>query len=345
MTGGTYSVIRFAYGAYLVASLVQSALGAGSDPLNLGAAILGAIAAVAFAVGFRDRIAAVMVAAAVLLVGMNEPSLVIPIVRVAPLLAHLASKGTPYGALDARGRPDPAGEFVYPPTLTFGIYAVLAGGYAALALPMVRVPEPSTGDLVFATAAALFVALGIVKRARLAVWAVMLGALLLQIGLGGHPLLLPLFFLHLFAFEPSAIPPRRHGASERVFYDGNCGLCHRAVRFALAEDPDGEAFRFAPLGGEAFETEVPEDLQEGLPDSIVLLTHDGELLVRSSAILRMMAGLGGLWRALGALGALVPRVLRDLAYDLVARVRHLIFAKPKDVCPIIPKRLRPRFDL
>ena len=34
-----------------------------------------------------------------------------------------------------------------------------------------------------------------------------------------------------------------------LFYDGTCGLCHRAVTFALARDPDGSRFRFAALQG------------------------------------------------------------------------------------------------
>ncbi|HZH02738.1 MAG TPA: DCC1-like thiol-disulfide oxidoreductase family protein [Myxococcaceae bacterium] len=38
--------------------------------------------------------------------------------------------------------------------------------------------------------------------------------------------------------------------SDILFYDGGCGLCHRAVRFVLARDPAGR-FRFAPLGGSA----------------------------------------------------------------------------------------------
>ena len=36
-------------------------------------------------------------------------------------------------------------------------------------------------------------------------------------------------------------------APERLFYDGTCALCHGAVRFVLARDRDGSAFRFAPL--------------------------------------------------------------------------------------------------
>ena len=59
-----------------------------------------------------------------------------------------------------------------------------------------------------------------------------------------------------------------------VFYDGGCGLCHRAVRFAIAHDPDGARFRFASLDSEAFRRRVPEAARTGLPDSIVALTPD-----------------------------------------------------------------------
>jgi predicted DCC family thiol-disulfide oxidoreductase YuxK len=345
MTGGTYSVFRFAYGAYLAVSLALEAVGASGDPLTLGAEILGAIASVLVAIGYRDRIAAVIVAPAVLLTGLDAPSLVIPITMVAPLLVRLGLEGTPYGSLDARGRPDPAGEFTFPPALTFAIYAVLAGGYAAIAMPMVTAPEPSLSDWTFGACAALFLVLGIAAPTRFAGWVIMLAALVSQLVVGDHPMILPLFFVHLFAFDATAVAPRRHGSAERVFYDGSCGLCHRAVRFALAEDPDGEGFRFAPLGGDAFDEELPDDAKEGLPDSIVLLTAEGDVLVRSAAILRMMQGLGGLWRILAGFFGIVPRPLLDLGYDFVARIRHRLFAKPKDVCPIIPKHLRPRFDL
>jgi hypothetical protein len=41
--------------------------------------------------------------------------------------------------------------------------------------------------------------------------------------------------LHFFTFDPAWVKP--FGAeTEMIFYDGHCGLCHRAVRFVLAED-------------------------------------------------------------------------------------------------------------
>jgi len=344
VTGGTYSVYRATYGVFLAVVLVRVALAPVGDPITLGAAILGALATIPFLVGFRDRWAALVLAPAVLITGLDAPSIVIPLIMVVPLAVHVGLRSAPYGSLDARGRPDPAGDFAFPPAVSFGLYALLAGAYAALALPAVRAPLPTPTDWGFAACAAVFLVLGLSKKMRFTGWVIMLGALVGRLVVAGDPLATPLLFVHLLAFDATAIGPRPGVRGERVFYDGACGLCHRAVRFVLAEDVTGEAFRFAALGGEAFEAEVPEAQKGSLPDSIVLVTHDAEVLVRSNAILRMMDGLGGLWRVLATLLRLIPRPLRDLGYDGVAAVRHRIFAKPADVCPIIPKHLRPRFD-
>jgi predicted DCC family thiol-disulfide oxidoreductase YuxK len=129
-----------------------------------------------------------------------------------------------------------------------------------------------------------------------------------------------------------------------VFYDGACGLCHRTVRFAIARDRDGSRFRFATLGGEAFRRVVPEALRAGLPDSIVVFTADGTLLARSAAVIHILERIGGPWRLAGGLFALVPQAIRDLGYDGIARVRHRLFRRPTDACPVTPPELRARFE-
>jgi predicted DCC family thiol-disulfide oxidoreductase YuxK len=131
----------------------------------------------------------------------------------------------------------------------------------------------------------------------------------------------------------------------RLFYDGTCALCHGAVRFVLARDKDGRAFRFAPLDSPAFRALAPADVRAGLPDSLVLATEDGRLLTRSDAVLHLLGRLGGVWRLLARASRLIPRGLRDATYDLVARVRYRVFGRRDDACPVIPQALRSRFDL
>ena len=141
-------------------------------------------------------------------------------------------------------------------------------------------------------------------------------------------------------------PPHRAGQTDRLFYDGACGLCHFAVNFTLEHDATGQAFRYSPLQSEHLDEALPKGVtRDQLPDSVVVLTTRGELLVKSDAALYMGMKMGGVWRALAHLGALIPRALRDVAYDLVAAVRHRLFAKPQDACPMLPPALRSRFDL
>ena len=132
---------------------------------------------------------------------------------------------------------------------------------------------------------------------------------------------------------------------ETLFYDGTCGLCHRTVRFLLAEDADGRRFRFAPLQGAHFRATLTEAQRRDLPDSLVLLTEDGRVLTRSRAVWHGLLRLGGYWSVLGWIGSLVPPAMGDAAYDLVARARHRLFARPPDACPLTPPHLRDRFAL
>ena len=138
---------------------------------------------------------------------------------------------------------------------------------------------------------------------------------------------------------------------DTIFYDGYCGLCHRWVKFVMPRD-DGSRFRFAPLQGPTFAEAVDPEVRERLPDSIIVQRFNNtnpndarnpELLTKSSAILHILHRLGGGWRVLSWLGRIVPRPLRDVVYDGVAAVRHRLFARPNDACPMMPPELRERF--
>jgi len=133
-------------------------------------------------------------------------------------------------------------------------------------------------------------------------------------------------------------------ACDRIFYDGDCGVCHWSVGFVARHDPTGEAFRFAPLHGEVFEETVGEDVGRDLPDSMVVQTAAGELLLRSQGAVYILRRLGPFWRFLGRLLAVVPRPIRDFFYDRFAANRKLLASKPEATCPVLPPELRRRFD-
>jgi predicted DCC family thiol-disulfide oxidoreductase YuxK len=154
-------------------------------------------------------------------------------------------------------------------------------------------------------------------------------------------LVAPAIFVNLLAFDPAWIRRTHPGTTDLVFYDGTCGLCHRGVRFLLAEDRTGTAFTFAPLGGDLFRQTIGD--QWSLPDSMVVRTAGGETLLRSSAGLHLLKRLGGWWRVLATVCGAAPRPLRDAVYDRVARVRYRMFGRAPEACPILPPDLRSRF--
>ncbi|MEM6749248.1 MAG: DUF393 domain-containing protein [Planctomycetota bacterium] len=128
-----------------------------------------------------------------------------------------------------------------------------------------------------------------------------------------------------------------------LFYDGDCGLCHLTVRFVANHDRAGR-FAFSPLDGERIRQRLSDAQRAALPDSVVVLrAADGAVLTRSAASAYVLSRLPGVWPTLGAAIAVLPRVVADLGYDAIARVRKKLFPKPAGVCPVLPEALRVRF--
>lgn len=134
------------------------------------------------------------------------------------------------------------------------------------------------------------------------------------------------------------------GSADRIFYDGVCALCQGYIRFLIRRDRAGDKFRYAPLQGTTFEALVPPERRRNLPDSLVVLTNDGRLLIRSNGVIHILRRLGGFWGFIGGVISVIPRPIRDAVYDFVARIRYRIFGKRPNVCPVTPPDLRARFD-
>jgi predicted DCC family thiol-disulfide oxidoreductase YuxK len=329
---------------------------------------LGCSLSVLFAVGWFDRGAALtLLFLEVFRIGWRPPGDVRGVVLLAGILAaHIFVAPAPYGSWAARGRPDPGGAWRMPPwilhvgwvalalaTAFGGVTKLLsmswtdgtglaraAGGTLPLPAPLLR--WAAWGVLGFELA---FAPLALVSRLRPGLWVLSLGLRLAPAALGDFAgASAGMVLLHGPAFDPAWVRPRRAAATEWVFYDGGCGLCHRVVRFVLAEDREGDAFRFSPLGSDTFRAAVPPAQRAGLPDSLVVGGADGALLTRSAAALHILRRLGGIWRVLAGLGSCVPGVVRDGAYDGIARVRYRLFRAPAQACPIVPAYLQARFD-
>jgi predicted DCC family thiol-disulfide oxidoreductase YuxK len=143
--------------------------------------------------------------------------------------------------------------------------------------------------------------------------------------------------------SPVAADPAVAARRDLLFYDGGCGFCHRTVLALLDADPEGTLFAYAPIGGETFRALELTATGDELPDSIVVRTPDGRLLVRSAGVIHIGRRLGGRHAVLARISSVFPAFLRDAAYDAFARIRHRFFARPVDACPLVPPELRERF--
>jgi predicted DCC family thiol-disulfide oxidoreductase YuxK len=128
-----------------------------------------------------------------------------------------------------------------------------------------------------------------------------------------------------------------------VFFDGECGFCHRTVRFLIERDPSGR-LHFAHLQGDLARRALPAELRDvGRDGAVVLLERGNRISRRSEAALRALSYLPAPWRWLGALAALRPALpLIDVAYRFVARRRDRFFPRSES-CPLPDAQLRPRF--
>lgn len=126
-----------------------------------------------------------------------------------------------------------------------------------------------------------------------------------------------------------------------LFYDGDCGLCHRAVAWVLRKDAEAGRFRFSPLRGQYIQSVLSESERAALPDTLVVRTVQGRTLMRSAALAYILERLGHTTTAAVLRG--IPRPLADLAYRLVAAVRHGLLARPSRSCPATPPHLKARF--
>lgn len=139
----------------------------------------------------------------------------------------------------------------------------------------------------------------------------------------------------------------RPGAGEQwaqvtdvVIFDGVCNLCARSVQFILRHE-SGPRFLFSPLQSIAGARLLDKHgFSTADVESFVLLS-DGKVYTRSTAALRIARRLKGAWRLLLVLW-LVPRPLRDLLYDFVARNRYPWFGKAES-CMVPTPELRARF--
>ena len=325
----------------------------------------GVPAAIAFAAGRWDRLMAAWMLLVLVSVFARNPLIANPAMPYVGfmLLAHLAVPCAPYGSLEALGRADPAGGWRMPRSVFMAAVIVLAASYSYSGLtklfsdtwvagdtirlvlqnPLARdwvlrdlflaMPEGVLQGLTWFVlyVELLFAPLYLVKGLRPWLWGAMLGVQLGFLLLLRFPdLTLPMLLFHLFTFDPRWLPARRAAALLR--YDGECGVCHLAVRFAIAEN--GADLTFRPMQADGVDAAAVSTWE---------IVEGDATYTKTDAVIRLLTYSGGLWGLAALALRSVPRSFRDGGYDALVRIRQRLAPRPPELCPLVSPELRRRF--
>jgi predicted DCC family thiol-disulfide oxidoreductase YuxK len=125
-----------------------------------------------------------------------------------------------------------------------------------------------------------------------------------------------------------------------VLFDGVCNFCDAYVNFVIDNDRR-RYFRFAPLQSDAG---ARLQRQYGIDPSQLetfVLIERGNAYLRSTAALKIVRRLGGVYPGLYA-AIVVPSPLRDFLYDWFAGRRYRWFGR-KDECMVPTADVKDRF--
>ena len=124
-----------------------------------------------------------------------------------------------------------------------------------------------------------------------------------------------------------------------ILFDGVCNLCSGAVKFIIKRDRK-ELFRFASLQSPFAKNLINEVGLKGRVDSIVLFLN-GEVFIKSDAALTIARKMNFPWPLLYGF-IVIPKGIRNLVYDYIARNRYQWFGK-SDQCMVPTPEISKRF--
>ena len=125
-----------------------------------------------------------------------------------------------------------------------------------------------------------------------------------------------------------------------VLFDGVCNFCNASINFIIEHDRSGY-FKFAPLQSAIGEELLSKHGISRVETDSVILIEDEISYTHSDAALRIARRMDGFWSWAYTL-RVIPRVIRDLGYKLIARYRYRIFGR-RDACMMPTPEIRARF--
>ena len=112
------------------------------------------------------------------------------------------------------------------------------------------------------------------------------------------------------------------GDANILFFDGECGLCNRTIQLILKHEKDS-TLKFSSLQS-SFAEKTFAEMNDGNFGDSILLYSNGRIYSKSTAALFLIPFLKWYFKPLVVFW-LIPKYLRDLIYDLIARNRKRFF--------------------
>jgi len=125
-----------------------------------------------------------------------------------------------------------------------------------------------------------------------------------------------------------------------IVFDGVCKFCNAFVNFVIARDKK-QKFKFGTLQSEPGQ-QILDELGFSKEDlKTIFFLHRGQVFTKSTAALKIAGKLDGLWPLLSVL-LVIPRLIRDICYDYIARNRYKWLGK-SETCRVPTAADRHRF--
>jgi predicted DCC family thiol-disulfide oxidoreductase YuxK len=118
-----------------------------------------------------------------------------------------------------------------------------------------------------------------------------------------------------------------------LVYDGDCGFCHRAVRFILAHERRSDLLfvpRNSPLGLSLREQYKLQNVES------LLWIEDDHAYIEWEAVAHTAAYVGGIYARMAAVAGLLPSALLNAMYRLIARIRKRLAGPPRNCLLLTP---------
>ena len=121
-----------------------------------------------------------------------------------------------------------------------------------------------------------------------------------------------------------------------VLFDGICNLCNASVRFISRHDKDSK-IKFASLQSETAKQLLSKlNIDTIKIDSIIFISKE-KIFFKSNAAIEISKLLDGVPHLLKYF-QFIPRPIRDIVYDLIAKNRYRLFGKSCSIQPSNQKK-------